>query len=54
MALIVILWLAEAGLCSFIASQKGRASLDWFISGLLFGIFTLVAVIAVPNLEDKK
>ena len=36
-------------LCGYIGTEKGRSGLGWFACGFLFGIFALVAVIAVPS-----
>lgn len=51
MAFIVVVWLLSGALCAFIASQKNRNSLGWFLAGLFFGIFAIVGIIAVPALE---
>ena len=41
-------------LCGFIGTEKGRNGLGWFAWGFLFGIFALIAVIAVPSLKKKE
>ncbi len=49
--LAFVYWLVFGGFCAFIGSQKGRSTLGWFISGVLFGFLALIAVIAVPRLD---
>jgi hypothetical protein len=46
---VVVMWLAFAGLCAYIGSEKGRSGGGWFLGGLLFGIFALIAVACVPS-----
>lgn len=38
-------------LCSIIAFYRGRLGLVWFFLGLLFSIFALIMVIALPSLK---
>jgi len=46
---LLIIWALFAGFTSYIASQKNRSALAWLFWGLFFGIFAMVAVIAVPS-----
>ena len=50
---LLIIWALFAGFTSYIASQKNRSALAWLFWGLFFGIFAMVAVIAVPA-RDKQ
>ena len=45
---ILFFWFAFAVLCAVIAGSKGRSSFLWLILGSVFGVFALVAVIAMP------
>lgn len=49
LATIVIFWLAIGSLCAYVASQKGRSALNWFLLGILFDILALVALAALPS-----
>ena len=52
MTTIVVIWILSGILCSFIASQKNRNALGWFLAGIFFGIFAIIGIIAVPSLKD--
>lgn len=54
MGIVVTVWILSGLLCAFIASQKGRNGLGWFFIGALFGVFAVVAIIAVPSLGPKE
>ena len=49
MLALLLLWIGFGALVGFIGSEKGRSGFGWFLSGCVFGIFALVAVIAVPR-----
>jgi hypothetical protein len=51
---ILIIWAIFAGFTSYIASQKNRSALAWLFWGILFGIFAMVAVIAIPAREKQS
>ena len=34
---------------SFVAAQKGYSSVNWFISGILFGLIALIAAAGLPK-----
>jgi hypothetical protein len=38
---------------SFIASEKNRDSISWFILGFLFSIVAVLALVAIPKVEQK-
>lgn len=40
--------------CAYIASQKNRDGLSWFLLGFLFSLLALLALIAVPVVEQIK
>jgi hypothetical protein len=50
MALFIFIWLVCAGFAAYIATQKNRGAGNWFLLGIVFGIFALFAVMAVPKL----
>lgn len=41
--------LACGGFCSFVAKEKKRDPVYWFVSGGLFGIIALIALAAIPS-----
>ncbi len=45
----ILIWLAFAFLCGIIAPSRGRSGPAWFALGLLFSIFALVALLALPR-----
>lgn len=48
----VLIWIGCGILCAVIAPGKGRSPAAWFFLGLIFSVFAVVAVIAMPNLKD--
>jgi cytochrome bd-type quinol oxidase subunit 2 len=48
---IFIHGICSAILCAFIASQKERDVIGWFVLGFLFGIFSIIGIAAVPSLK---
>jgi hypothetical protein len=46
-----VIGIAAAGFCAFIASQKNRAAFPWFMLGLFFSLFALIAIAAAPAKE---
>ena len=38
---------------SFIAREKNREPISWFILGFLFSIITILALVAIPKVEQK-
>jgi hypothetical protein len=49
----VALWIVCGGTCAVIAAGKGRNPAGWFLLGLLFSLFALVAVCALPNIKTS-
>ncbi len=39
---------------SFIANEKNRNGLNWFLLGIVFNIIAMLALIAVPALPENK
>ena len=50
--LLIIQALVFAGFCSFVAKEKNRDSFSWFLLGLLFSVIAMLALIAVPIIEE--
>jgi hypothetical protein len=46
----VVIWVLCGALCAFVASQKGRSVGGWFVLGCIGGIFSIIAICAVPKL----
>jgi Na+/melibiose symporter-like transporter len=51
---VIIGWVCSAFLCGYIASQKNRGGIGWFFAGLAFGIFAVIAIVAVPSLSEEE
>jgi hypothetical protein len=49
---VAVIWLMFGGTCAVIADGRGRNGLAWFLLGLMFTFFALVAVCALPQ-EEK-
>lgn len=54
MPLMLVLWIASAFLCSYIAGQKNRARGPWFFAGLFFSLFAIIAIVAIPALTEEE
>jgi len=54
MIYMIIVWVCSAFLCGYIASQKNRGGIGWFLAGLAFGIFAVIAIAAVPSLSEEE
>ena len=46
---ILALWMGSAFLVAWVAEQKGRNFANWFLIGMAFGVFGLIALAALPN-----
>ena len=42
------------GFSAFIGREKNRNAISWFLLGLVFGLLAVLALIAVPKLEDSQ
>jgi len=51
---MIVIWVASAFLCAYVGGQKNRDHVSWFLAGLFFGVFGVIAVIAVPTLTDEE
>jgi len=49
MEFIVAVWLLSGIVCAYIATQKHRSGLGWFILGVIGGLFAIIAIAAVPS-----
>ena len=52
-AVIIVLWLASAVFCAWLAEVKGRDGFWWILWGLLFGIVALIAIAGAPSVPDR-
>lgn len=52
--ILIVVQIACGGFCSFIANSKNRDAGGWFLLGVIFGIFALIAIAAVPPLAKQS
>ena len=52
-AALVVLWLASAVFCAWLAEVKGRDGFWWILWGLLFGIVALIAIAGAPSVPIR-
>ena len=45
--------LISGGICAWVAKEKGRSGINWFLLGFLFNLFAIVALAAVPSTKNK-
>lgn len=46
---LIILGLVFGAFCAYLADEKGRSAVAWFMLGLLFGIIALLVLMALPK-----
>lgn len=51
---LVLIWLASAVLAAIAADSRGRSGFGWFLLGLLFGFFALIAVLVMPRYDLRS
>jgi len=55
---LIIIWFIQVTICAcfcgYIAMQKKRSVSAWIILGFLFGIIALIALVAVPSIENTQ
>ena len=49
MEFLLFLWFGCAVMCWIVANSKGRFAGVWFLLGLVFGVFALIAVAVLPS-----
>lgn len=54
MEFFLFLWLGCAAPCWVVADNKGRFAGVWFLLGLAFGIFALIAIAVLPSVLAAK
>ena len=47
-------WIASAFFCGEVAKEKGYGWTSWFIGGLFFGIFALIASAGLPDRKLRR
>lgn len=47
----LVLWIGFAVVTAIAASSRGRSGGGWFLLGMLFGVFALIAVLVMPKLS---
>ena len=51
---IVIVWFIIAFICAAVAGNKGRSVGGWFVLGMLFSFFALIAVALLGSLKPQQ
>ena len=51
---VLALGVVVGGFSAFVAKQKNRDPVGWFLLGLLFSLFALIAVASVPPLTADE
>lgn len=54
MEILLIISVALAAVCAWVAEQKGRDQLGWGIAGFFFGIFALLVLACAPPLKKAE
>jgi len=49
----LFVWVAFGILCAVIAPGRGRSAAAWFFLGAIFGLFGLVALLAMPSVKGE-
>ena len=50
----LILWIGFAVVTAIAASGRGRSGGGWFLLGLIFGVFALIAVLVMPRVTPDS
>lgn len=53
-AILIINSIVVGGFSAYVAEQKNRSGLNWFILGAAFSVFALIALIAIPKLDKES
>ena len=51
--LVLAYWIGQALLVGWVAGQRGRKRLDWFLLGMLYSFIALIALAALPHIEPE-
>ena len=52
--IVIVVWLALGGVCSYYAKERGRNPIGWFIIGLVFGLLGLITLFLIPNRKKRR
>lgn len=44
---LLFIWIAFAVVCALAAPSRGRSGIAWFVLGLVFGVFALIALLVM-------
>jgi hypothetical protein len=50
----LIIALVFATICAFVAHSRGRSAGGWFCIGFFFGLFALIVLMVIPNLQEQE
>lgn len=48
------IWVAFGVVCAFVAPSRGRSGLGWFFLGVLFSVFALIVLLALPSKAEQE
>ena len=49
---LLLVGLVNGGFCAYVATEKGRDGMGWFILGFLFPLISLIAIAGTPPREE--
>lgn len=50
----LVIALVFATICAFVANSRGRSAGGWFCIGFFFGLFALIVLLVIPNLQELE
>ena len=50
---VVILWVANIGLCAWLAGEKNRSQVFWVTASIILGLLATLFLIGAPIAEEK-
>ena len=49
----IVYWISFGGFCAWLAGEKGRNVLAWFVLGIVFGFVALLTLVGAPTLGTE-
>ena len=51
--MLIFIWIAFGVVTALAAQARGRSFLAWLVLGCIFGVFALIAVLVMENLNEN-